>query len=184
MNKLTNKVKEDLLEFRRAQDALASHYEKTGNREMAYLVRWSILEKFVKVLATEYRLDLLRNSLNEWLAHVANGKPRPSKKTDFSIEVNTLPKKQEFIRALQYYGFNGTDVWAVMDSSGKHRRHRNELAHTGKKFINYLLYMMLYGDLIKTSKMIFSLLGSNKAGEPDGKKPGRVPLKSLQARKS
>lgn len=169
MNNLTNKVKEDLLEFRRAQDALASHYEKTENREMAYLVRWSILEKFVKVVATEYRLDLLRNSLNEWLAHVENGNPKPSNKPKFSIEVNTLPKKQEFIKALQYYGFNGTDIWAVMDSSGKHRRHRNELAHTGKKFINMLLYNTLYSDLIKTSEMIFALIESNKAGEPGGK---------------
>jgi hypothetical protein len=172
MNKLTNKVKEDLLKFRRAQDALASHYEKTENREMAYLVRWSILERFVKVVATEYRLDLLRNSLNEWLAHIENGKPRPSKNPKFSIEVNTLPEKQEFIKALQYYGFNGTDVWAVMDSRGKHRRHRNELAHTGKKFINMALYYLLYGDLIETSEMIFALIESNKTGEPDGKKSG------------
>ena len=106
--------------------------------------------------------------MNEWLAHVENGKPRPSNKPDFSIEVNTLPKKQKFIKALQYYGFNGNAVWAVMDSKGKHRRHRNELAHTGKKFINMLLYEKLYDDLIKTSEMIFSSIESNEAGEPEG----------------
>ena len=34
------------------------------------------------------------------------------------------------------------------------------------------LYHMLYGDLIKTSEMIFALIESNKTGEPDGKKSG------------
>jgi len=101
MDRLTNKIKKDLLEFRCTQDALARHYEETKNREMAYLVRWSILERFVKVVAAEYTRESLKKSLKEWLEHVENGKPRPSKKPNFSVETNTLPKKREFIKSLQ-----------------------------------------------------------------------------------
>jgi len=161
MDRLTNKVKKDLIEFRRTQDALVRHYEKAENREMAYLVSWSILERFVKAVAYEYRRELLRKSLNEWLEHVQKGKPQPSKKPNFLVETNTIPIKKEFIKALQHYGFDGIEIWAIMDSKGKHRRHRNELAHTGKKFINMALYYMLYDDLVKTAEKIFVLIESN-----------------------
>jgi len=80
MDRLTNKVQKDLIEFRRIQDTLAHYYEKAENREMAYLVRWSILERFVKAVAYEYRRESLRKSLNGWLEHVEKGKPQPSKK--------------------------------------------------------------------------------------------------------
>ena len=35
MDRLTNKVQKDLIEFRRIQDTLARYYEKAENREMA-----------------------------------------------------------------------------------------------------------------------------------------------------
>ena len=116
---------------------------------------------------------MLLISLREWITHIRRGEPKPSKNPNTAIELKVLPQKKEFIACLNYYGLNGEDVWAVMDSSGKHRRHRNELAHTGKKFVNYALYLMLLSDMEKMTEKVFMKMKSNKANPADGKKRRR-----------
>ena len=156
MEKLSVKLQKELLEFREAQEKLILYYKSDENREMAYLVCWSILERFVKAVATEYRRTLLQKSLEEWTAYIMEGGRKPSTTPRTSIESITLPKKSEFIESLNNYGFSGKKIWLVMDSGGKHRRHRNELAHTGKKFVNMILYHSLYSDLEKMVNYIFA----------------------------
>ena len=133
MEKLSVKIRKELRVFHDTQEKLISHYNSEQNYEMAYLVRWSILEKLVKTIAAEYRRDILVKSLQDWLTHLKKDTPKPSKKPNTAIDLITLPHKSEFIASLNYFGLNGDSLWSVMDSNGKHRRHRNELAHTGKK---------------------------------------------------
>lgn len=173
MESVPLKIRNELEEFRASQEKQLLRYQAEKNNEMAYLVRWSILEKLVKTLATEYRRRILIVSLREWLNHIENGGPKPAKNPNTSVESKVLPKKEEFIACLNYFGLNGQDVWTIMDSKGRHRRHRNELAHTGKKFVNYLLYITLLSDLEKITEKIFEELKSNKANTADGKKRRR-----------
>ena len=163
MEKLPAKIRVELKAFRVTQENLIRHYQSDDNHEMAYLVRWSILEKVVKTIATEYRRNILIKSLQEWLAHVKKNEPKPSKNPNTSVELKMLPQKNEFISSLNYYGLNGQDMWLVMDSTGKHRQHRNKLAHTGKKFINYILYTKLLSDMEKLINKVFTQMESNKS---------------------
>lgn len=163
MEILPVKIRNELRDFRVSQEKLFLHYQSEQNHEMAYLVRWSILEKIVKTVATEYRRSLLIESLQEWLAHVKKNEPKPKKNPNTAVEFKTLPQKNEFIASLNYYGLNGQDMWLVMDSTGKHRQHRNKLAHTGKKFINYLLYTKLLTDMEKLTNKVFAKIESNKS---------------------
>lgn len=163
MEKLSVKVRKELRAFHDTQEKLISHYNSEQNYEMAYLVRWSILEKLVKTIAAEYRRDILVKSLQDWLTHLKKDTPKPSKKPNTAIDLITLPHKSEFIASLNYFGLNGDSLWSVMDSNGRHRRHRNELAHTGKKFINYLLYHSLIADLEQATIKVFSEIEHNKS---------------------
>jgi len=163
VNKLPVKIREELREFSVSQEKLIQRYQSEQNHEMTYLVRWSILEKVVKTIATEYRRSLLVESLQEWLAHVKKNEPKPTKKPNTAIELKVLPQKNEFIESLNYYGLIGNDMWSVMDSTGKHRQHRNKLAHTGKKFINYLLYTKLLTDMEKLTNKVYAKIESNKS---------------------
>lgn len=163
MEKLPAKIRVELKAFRLAQENLIKRYHSDENYEMVYLVRWSILEKVVKTVAAEYRRILLIESLQEWLAHVKKNEPKPTKKPNTSIELKTLPQQKEFIACLNYYGLIGKSVWLVMDSNGKHRLHRNKLAHTGKKFINYLLYTKLVTDMEKLTHKVFKKIESKKS---------------------
>lgn len=176
MEKLPLKIRNELREFRSVQEKLIQHYQSENNNEMTYLVRWSILEKLVKTVATEYRRNLLLKSLQDWLAHVKKGDPKPSEIPNTVIELKTLPKRNDFITYLDYYGLNGQGIWKVMDSSGKHRRHRNELAHTGKKFINYFLYRLLSADMEKLTEKVFTKIESNKSIKSRPRKK-RAPFK-------
>ena len=72
MNNLPLQVKNTLLEFLLSQERLIRNYDKEKSFEMAYLVRWSMLEKIVKVIASEYRRKQLIISLREWLEFAEN----------------------------------------------------------------------------------------------------------------
>ena len=157
------KIISELETFRATQEKQIAHYQSEKNNEMAYLVRWSILEKVVKTVTSEYRRTNLIKSLEGWLSHIKSGTKKPSKNPSTVIELKVLPQKNEFLSALNYYGLIGNDMWTVMDSEGKHRRHRNELAHTGKKFMNFLLYQDLMSDMEKLTNKLFKIIESNKA---------------------
>lgn len=156
--KLRTTIANDLLMFRANQEKLILHYKSLENREMAFLACWAISENFIKVVATEYRRCLLEQSLREWLAYVESGIKKPTNKPETVLDSINLPKKSDFISSLNYYGFDGEAVWVIMDSKGKHRRWRNELAHTGKKFTDISSYNLLYSDIEKTVQHIFSLI--------------------------
>ncbi|NOT64520.1 MAG: hypothetical protein HOP06_00470 [Methylotenera sp.] len=146
----------ELLAFRAIQEKVILHYKSEENREMAFLACWAILEKFIKVIATEYRRCLLEKSLRDWLAYIDSGINKPTKKPETVLDNVNLPKKSEFISSLNNYGFDGEGVWIIMDSEGKHRRRRNELAHTGRKFTDISTYNLLYADVEKMVHQIFS----------------------------
>lgn len=114
---------------------LVVEYESAGNLEMAYLARWAIIEKLVKVVTSEYRKDSLRKAVAEWMNFLGGeGGKRPSLKLNTTLDLKVLPEKNEFNKALSYFGLDATLIWSVMDSEGKPRRRRNEIAHTGKRF--------------------------------------------------
>ena len=162
MDKLPKLIIQELLEFRESQELLVQHYQNKENLEMAYLTRWSILEKLVKTVASEFRRQSLISSLHAWLAYATKGKQQPSKNPNTAIELKVLPKKGEFIASLNQYGLLGQDVWLVVDSNGRHRRNRNEIAHTGKKFINYLAYMKLMTEMSEIINRVYSKIEPNK----------------------
>lgn len=163
MDKLPRTIINELLEFRESQEKLVQLYQSRENLEMAYLTRWSILEKLVKTVASDFRRKNLIDSLQAWLVYARKGEQRPSKNPNTAIELKTLPQKKEFIDSLNQYGLLGEDVWQIMDSSGRHRRNRNEIAHTGKKFINYLAYMKLMTDMSKIINRVFNKIESNES---------------------
>jgi len=93
MEILPVKIRKELEEFRASQGKQLLHYQADKNNEMVYLVRWSILEKLVKTIATEYRKNMLLISLREWITHIRRGEPKPSKNPNTAIELKVLPQK-------------------------------------------------------------------------------------------
>ena len=99
---LLDKTKTELIDFRSDQEKLISQYDLESNLEMAFLVRWSILEKFVKTVTIEYRRCLLHDSLRLWLSYIEKGTAKPKNAPKTALEANVLPKKPEFIAALDH----------------------------------------------------------------------------------
>ena len=63
MTPLPDKIVQQLLDFQKKQEVLLFDYKKKGSLEMMYLVQWSILEKLVKVVTSQYRREILKKSL-------------------------------------------------------------------------------------------------------------------------
>jgi hypothetical protein len=156
MTPLPDKIVQQLLDFQKKQEVLLFDYKKKGSLEMMYLVQWSILEKLVKVVTSQYRREILKKSLSNWLEYIKNDGSRPAKSPNTTLSLTTLPKKEEFKAALFFYDINADDIWLVMDSEGHHRTYRNELAHTGKKFSSNEVFDSLFADLENAVKIAFS----------------------------
>lgn len=146
VNQLRDTTRSDLQVFFINQQDLAKGYLIEENREMAYLAIWSILEKFAKTVAKEYRRQELIKSLKEWSAYLADEKSKP-KKPNTVLDSYQLPEEKLFIRCLNYYGYEGEKLWSIMHSKGKYRDWRNDLAHKAVKFKNINNFKTLYNDL-------------------------------------
>lgn len=155
MKKIPSNTSKELTEFRDKQNSVLREYINEKNYEMSFLVRWAILEKVVKTIARENRRITLVESLNNWLSYIEKGTEKPNKAPQTSIDPKTLPNRQEFHDCLNAFGFNGKEIWNIMDSNGRYRRHRNELAHTGKKFGNHLQYTVMCSNMDKLINKIY-----------------------------
>jgi hypothetical protein len=116
------------------QELHAEVYENNKQYETAYLARWSILEKFVKTVATEYRRDFLRKSLAGWTDYLDGRLKQKPRKPNTILESNSLPQEKEFRVCLNYFGFDAGVVWNLMDSNGRFRKRRNDIAHKATRF--------------------------------------------------
>jgi len=135
MNSLKPDVIKTLIDFRDKQLKLAEEYESNKQYETAFIAYWSVLENFVKAVATEYRKDLLRQSLHEWRRYLEEEldgcpKPPPSGK----LRSFNLPRKDAFHKCLRFFRFDSGQFWKVMDSEGECRKKRNRIAHSAEKF--------------------------------------------------
>lgn len=144
MPKLASGLRKELRAFAASRMDLVAFYEGKGQFETAYLARWAVLEKFVKAVVAEYRRDQLKASLFEWLQYVRRKQPRkPARSPETTLEVRHLPERTEFVRALNYYEFDGRRLWSVMGATAKPRGFRNQIAHTGRRFTKELQYRKL-----------------------------------------
>lgn len=162
--KLSEETREKLIKHREDQEKLLSVYMTEKNNEMAYLVRWSILEKVVKDVAIEYRKFVLKRDLEEWLSYLnASDNKKPNVVPKFTLESFSLPIREEFIKALNTFGIKGEDVWKIMASKGDHRESRNRLAHSCKKFNDHSKYEQLMSDLEELTKNVFKQIESSES---------------------
>lgn len=164
MEDLPKIVQTKLREYRTEQIKVVNDHLSHNSNEMAYLARWSILEHMAKEVASEYRRHKLRISLTEWLNYLNDDGSRPRAAPKTEVELRSIPQKNELLAALEYFGISGDAVWSVMDtdSKGPHRRWRNELANTGKKFSNYLGFLKLFQELEDAIDSAFDQVEYNK----------------------
>jgi len=163
MSTLKPEVVKNLIGIRELQLLHVEVYENNKQYETAYLALWSILEKFVKTVAYEYRREMLRSSLAEWTDYL-DGKQekRPESAPKCILDAITLPKKNEFFACLNYFGFIAEKVWAVMDSQGRFRLRRNDIAHNAKRFGNKANYQEMEKIMSGLIASIYGQLGVRK----------------------
>ena len=92
MRKISGNTLIELLEFRITQEVTLKHYKLENNNEMVYVVYWSILEKVVKAISSEYRRQQLQVSLNEWQIYLKGETERPLKAPKTDLDSQRLPK--------------------------------------------------------------------------------------------
>lgn len=134
MSTLKPEVVKTLIDFRALQELHAEVYENNKQHETAYLARWSILEKFVKTIAYEYRREMLRKSLTEWTDYLNGKLKQKPRRPNCILAPNNLPEEKEFRACLTRFGFDADAVWGLMDSNGRFRKRRNDIAHKAVRF--------------------------------------------------
>ena len=156
---LKREIVEELLEGREKQLLLVDEYENRKQFETAYLALWAILEKFTKTVAREYRREMLRKSLVKWNDYLDGRLEQKPHKPNFTLDSHTLPKEGEFHKCLESFGFDSECVWNVMDSQGRFRKRRNEIAHTASRFGSEKKYAEMRQEILNLISTIFKQVG-------------------------
>lgn len=115
-------------------------YEENKIYELAYLIKWQIVEGTIKEIAkAQRRLELIDN-LNEWIQYLTmNSKNQPSKINSFSIDSDSIPNIELILKYFEKNElFNLTEL---LQSKGKYRERRNAIAHRFSKFRSKSVYM-------------------------------------------
>ena len=123
----------ELIDLRKKQEGLASDYEEKDAYEMAYLSRWYVLEKILKIVDTKRRKEQLYELVCEWKKYLDNHisiKPKEIKAFNLT-EANNIP---DIGKMEEYLNTELPVLKEIMNSKAKWRRRRNGIAHDATPF--------------------------------------------------
>ena len=130
---------DDILQKMRSKINFCRDYENESNYEMAYISVWSAFELLLKFIAKEIERNLLKEQLTSWLKYIdkiTEIAPQPIKHFPKARHYENLPGIGFF--AKYYPGLTRCEI--VLNSQGKFRRRRNEIAHEATRFKSKELY--------------------------------------------
>ena len=106
-------------------------YEAAQCWSFAYLSRWVVLERGLKELYNLYNKERIRTGALAWLDYL-NGKTSktPDKIKDFSVDTRQIPSYKIIEELLG----TSNSIKTAIDSKGKFRRKRNNVAHKAENF--------------------------------------------------
>ncbi len=123
-----------LIELRKKQEALASDYEEKESYEMAYISRWYVLEKILKIIDTKLKTDELHHKVCKWweeyLVNSDSNQPEPIKSINLT-EARRIPVIGKIEERLDW---KLPIINEIMNSKAKWRRKRNAIAHKAEPF--------------------------------------------------
>ena len=130
-----------LIDLRKKQEALAFDYEDKASYEMAYLSRWYMLDKILRVIDTECRREQLYHQVCEWKKYLENQtskKPNDIKSFNLTEQENT-PDIGKIGKIEEYLDCELPIIKEIMNTksgngSTKWRDKRNNIAHRAEPF--------------------------------------------------
>ena len=122
------------IELRSQQEGLAIEHEEQPSYEMAYLSRWCILEKILKILHTQIKADEIHIRVRKWweeyLSNPASNQSEPLGPLNLK-EAQRIPQVEVIEKHL---GRELPITKEIMNSDAKWRRKRNRIAHQAEPF--------------------------------------------------
>jgi len=119
---------------------LVHEYEEKGIYELAFLIRWQIVEETIKEIAKAQRRVSLLDNLNEWTEYLTlSSKKQPKKINSFSIDSDSIPNIEIILKYLEKKEL--LNLSELLKSKGKYRERRNAIAHRFNRFRDKSVYM-------------------------------------------
>lgn len=121
------------------KESLIFNYEEKEIYELAYLIRWQIVENTVKEIGKLQRKENLMNKLNEWIKYLSGDSNKKLKPINsFAVDSDAIPN-DELLK--QYFSNRElANLYDLLKSKGKYRIRRNDIAHRFSKFKNQSKY--------------------------------------------
>ena len=137
-----DKIRDKLIELQNMQETQAVEYEKGESYEMAYLSRWYILEKMLKILDTKLKADELHNKIRKWweeyLSNPASNQLEQLKSLQLK-EASNIPSAHRIKEIEKCFNMKLSAIKEIMhtksgSTSTKWRKRRNDVAHGATPF--------------------------------------------------
>lgn len=138
---------------------LISNYEDKGIYELAYLIKWQIVEDTVKDIAIVQRRDNLLKALKLWMDYLEGlelKKPKDIK--NFNLDSKTLPQV-DLIKSF-FEGHEIASLVDILDSDKKYRKRRNEISHRFDTYFSEKTYAEYSLKLDEAINELYNALNS------------------------
>lgn len=155
------KLRDEIKEHNIRSKSQSKKYEKTISWSYAYLTRWVVIEKGLKLLYDTHNKKLIREGAAEWIDYLDRKIAKaPMKIKDFSIQTKHIPS-YKFVTDLL-----GTcnNIKVAIDSNDKYRSKRNRIAHKAEEFRSERHYIGYREVIDKAIKQLLTKL-SQKVNE-------------------
>ena len=136
-----------------------SNYEDQGVFELAYLIKWQIVEETVKEIAIIQRRDNLLKSLKLWIDYLEDAESKkPKDIKNFNLDSKTLPQT-DLIKNF-FEGHEISSLADILDSDKKYRRRRNDISHRFDTYFSEKTYPEYSSKLDEAIKELCNALNS------------------------
>ena len=134
-----NAIYNQFVELRKKQEELASDYEEKSSNGMAYISRWYVLEKILKILHTRIKADEIHNKVRKWweeyLSNPDSNQAEPLKSLNLKEELR-IPRVEDIEKHLDCELPVIKEIMNTKSGNGstKWRDKRSDIAHRALPF--------------------------------------------------
>jgi hypothetical protein len=160
---MNKNILEELIKLEKEHLALSATYEENESYEMSFVALWTVLEQIMKPIASIGMQKELRRKLHEWLKHLEHPevgrKPKEIRSFNTEYSSTTIPT----ISLIELAIGEVPKLKKLMDSNGKYRKKRNNIAHRAEKLSQktFTDYKMTVQDAIIELKTLLQPIGKS-----------------------
>jgi hypothetical protein len=160
---MNKNILEELIKLEKEHLVLSASYEENESYEMSFVALWTVLEHIMKPIASIGMQKELQSKLHEWSKHLEHPEVGRKPKEIRSFNTEYISTSIPSVSLIEVAIGEVPKLKKLMDSNGKYRKKRNNIAHRAEKLSQktFTDYKMTVQDAIIELKTVLQPIGES-----------------------